>query len=126
MDGFQEITDYDDADEYTSFSESTGSARGGLAGSGGSAPRKKGKKNLASKAQYDKGRSMGRGFSLDPRNIASSAGSLAGISIIAALLCVLILFLTFYQKMIPAFYGSLAASVIVVFTLAYITSRLLN
>jgi hypothetical protein len=127
----EEITGYDEVDEASIFGggeeKSFGSGHGGLSSSSG--PRKKGKKGLSKGSGFSGGGRQGRSircFGFDPRSFIRGASSMLGISVIAVLAAIIIIYLTFFVHMLPKFYGSLAASILIVGLIAYIIGTLLG
>lgn len=126
--GAEGLTGYDEVDESTVFNGGylPGASKGGMGGGGDG--RKRGKKNLASRASYrtTSRRSMGGFFNLNIRGFEDSAKSMLAISIGALILCGVILLATFSMHILPSFYGSLAASIVVMLLLFFVTSRLIG
>ena len=135
LDSVQEFDGYDEVDEDMVF-------HGGQLGGGSvkvssakerSAPatggRKRGKKSLAPARSGKARRRGGFGFGgiggIDLRGFGDAATSILGITIGAIVLCGVLLFLTKIQ-VLPMFYGSLAAAMVIVVLLFYIAARLLG
>ena len=129
LDGVQEFDGFDEVDEDTVF-------HGGRVGGGPDresftqAPggRKRGKKSLAPARSTSRVKKRGGfGFGgVDLRRFGDAAGSILGITAGALILCGIILFLTFESNVLPHFYGSLAAALVIVILLFYIGARLLG
>ncbi len=136
LDGVQEFEGYDEVDEDMVF-------HGGQLGGGSAkessvkerfAPstggRKRGKKSLApvrsGKARKRGGFAFGGIGGIDLRGFGDAATSILGITIGAIILSGLLLFLTFGAHVLPDFYGSLAAAMVIVILLFYIAARLLG
>lgn len=128
LDSVEEVTGYDEVDESTVFN-------GGYLPGAGKGPavedRRRGKKPLSqgNARRSRQNRSIGGGlsfgrFSFNIRGFEDTARTLLAVSIGALVLCALILFGTFYGHVLPAFYGSLAASVVVMALLFFTASRL--
>ena len=136
LDSVQEFDGYDEVDEDMVF-------HGGQLGGGSvkvssakerSAPatggRKRGKKSLAparsGKAHKRGGFAFGGIGGIDLRGFGDVATSILGITVGAIVLSGLLLFLTFGAHILPDFYGSLAAAMVIVILLFYIAARLLG
>jgi hypothetical protein len=130
LDGVQEFDGYDEVDEDTVFhggrvggseKESFVQATGG---------RKRGKKSLAparsSKARRRGGFSFGGMGGINLREFGEAATSILGITAVAIVLCGVLLYLTFGVHVLPEFYGSLAAAMVILVLLFYIASKLLG
>jgi hypothetical protein len=130
LDGVQEFEGYDEVDEDTVFhggrvggaeKESFVQATGG---------RKHGKKSLAparsSKARKRGGFILGGIGGINLREFGEKATSIMGITAGAIVVCGVLLYLTFGADVLPDFYGSLAAAMVIVVLLFYIASRLLG
>ena len=136
LDGVQEFDGYDEVDEDMVF-------HGGQLG-GGSAKkesyakesfsqstggRKRGKKSLAPvrNSRVKKRGGFGIAFGgIDLRGFGDAANSILGITVGAIVLSGLSLFLTFGVHILPDFYGSLVAAMIIVVLLFYIGAKLLG
>ncbi len=128
------ITGYDEVDEQTVFNGgylpgSSGSSRASGMGEG----RKRGKKTLASSKNYRtrSKRTMGggfsfRGFSLNLKGFEDTAKAMLAVSVGALVLCGVILYFTSRLDSPYNFYGSLAASIVVMSLLFYTAARLKN
>ena len=134
LDGVQEFDGYDEVDEDMVF-------HGGQLGGGSAkespakerfAPstggRKRGKKSLAPvrSGRVKKRGGFGGIGGIDLRGFGDAATSILGITIGAIVLCGLLLYLTFGAHILPDFYGSLAAALVIVVLLFYIAARLLG
>ncbi|MCD1294239.1 hypothetical protein CUJ83_04415 [Methanocella sp. CWC-04] len=124
MDRMEEITGYDEVDESTVFDD-------GYVGFGKSdrpSPgRRRGKKNLSgTKTAYRSkpGRSRVGPFRFDVRGLMRSVNSMLGVAILGVIACAAILFVTFGQGLLPYFYGSLIASIVVIFVMSYMAAAL--
>jgi hypothetical protein len=135
LDGVQEFDGYDEVDEDMVF-------HGGQLG-GGSAKkesyakesfsqstggRKRGKKSLAPvrSGRVKKRSGFGGIGGIDLRGFGDAATSILGITIGAIVLCGLLLYLTFGAHILPDFFGSLAAAMVIVVLLFYIAAKLLG
>jgi hypothetical protein len=124
------ITGYDEVDEQTVFNGGylPGSSRGAMPEG-----RKRGKKTLASSKNYRtrSKRTMGggfsfRGFSLNLKGFEDTAKAMLAVSVGALVLCGIILYVTSPMSAPYNFYGSLAASIVVMSLLFYTAARLMN
>ncbi len=136
LDSVQEFDGYDEVDEDMVF-------HGGQLGGGSvkespvkerfataTGGRKRGKKSLAparsGKARKRGGFGFGGIGGIDLRGFGDAATSILGITIGAIVLCGILLFLTFPANILPHFFGSLAAAMVIVVLLFYIAARLLG
>jgi hypothetical protein len=123
-----EIEGYDGIDDGPSYSPSPN--RKGVPSPG----RRGGKKPLSSSSGSHSGRRsrpIGRSFRLniDPRQLASSVSSMMVTAVVGVIAVAGILYYTFTaypHDAIMQFYGALAASMVFVLLLAYVTVRLLG
>lgn len=122
MDQVEQINGYDEVDESTVFgggasigaSSTSDDLRGG---------RRKGKKALSGSGIGHRGKSgrpIGGSFRFNPAGFTGAAYSMLCISVVSVAACLVILYFTFIEEQLPEFYGSLAASVTIVFLLCYI------
>jgi hypothetical protein len=128
MDDAVEIEGYDGIDDSPSYSPSPG--RKNIPSPG----RRGGKKALSSPSGMHgkRSRPIGRSFNLNinPRQLASSVSSMLVTAVIGVIAVVAILYYTFssgsYPSSLPQFYGALAASMVFVLLLSYVTVKLLG
>jgi hypothetical protein len=124
LDSVEELSGYDDVDADQVFN-------GGYMSSpdkGGEGGRRKGKKPLSTRHAHRSRskRTMGRGFSFNFRGFEDAAKMMLAVSIGSLLLCAIILYATFGMHLLPDFYGSVAASIVVMALLFYTVSKLVR
>lgn len=129
LDGVQEFDGYDEVDEDTVFH---GGRVGGSEKESFKEPtggRRRGKKSLAPSRGSSKVRKRG-GFGVfggvNLRRFGEAATSILGITIGAMIFCGILLYLTFGAHILPDFYGSLAAAMVIILLLFYIAAKLLG
>lgn len=119
----EEISGYDDVDADQVFN-------GGYIGENKSGEgRRRGKKPLASRSAARRSRTRrpaGRRFSVSWRGFEDTAKMMLAVSIGALVLCALILYATFGLRLLPDFYGALAASLVVMALLFYTAMKLVR
>jgi hypothetical protein len=118
----EEISGYDEVDADQVFNGGYIGGKGDFGGEG----RRKGKRPLSSRSAYRSRpkRSMGRGFPVRFRGFEDTAKAMLAISIGSLLLCGIILYGTFAMRLLPDFYGAMAASIVVMALLFYTACRL--
>jgi hypothetical protein len=131
MDDSVEIEGYDGVDDGPSYIPSPG--RRNIPNPG----RRNGKKTLSPSSgsrsvrrSRSLGRSLGLNLNINPRQLAESVSSMLILSVAGIIVVVAILYYTFasgsYPSSLPQFYGALAASVVFVLLLSYVTVKLLG
>jgi hypothetical protein len=124
MDLAEELSSYDEADPDRAFNG------GYLSGSNGpvSGGRRRGKKTLSSRQRPRPKRSTGiMGiFSINFRHFEDTAKAMLAVTIGALALCAILLYATFGMRLLPDFYGALAASIVVMALLFYTASKLVG
>ncbi len=124
LDSAEELSGYDEVDSDQVFN-------GGYLSNQGNSPvsegRRRGKKTLSSRGSYRSRpkRFMGI-FSFNLRGFDDTSKAMLAVSIGALVLCGIILYATFGMHLLPDFYGSLAASIVVMALLFFIASRLIG
>lgn len=125
LDSVEELSGYDEVDSDQVFNGGylSGSGNVGMGGEG----RRKGKKSLSPRSTYRSGpkRPAGR-FSINLRSFDDTAKAMLAVSIGALVLCGIILYATFGMRLLPAFYGALATSIMVMALLFFTASRLIR
>ncbi len=135
LDSVEEFNGYDDVDADQVFNGGRiggGRDEGGMGNMGNMGGmgegRRKGKKSLSTRntSRSRSKRSMGRGFSFNFRGFEDTAKMMLAVSIGALVLCGLILYATFGMRLLPDFFGALAASLVVMTLLFYTASKLIG
>ncbi len=130
LDSVEEYGSYDEVDSDQVFNG--GYMTGPTKNNPGSEGRRRGKKSLSARSAPPsrQKRSMGGfpfgGFSFSVRGFEDTAKAMLAVSTGALVLCAIILYATFNMHLLPAFYGSLAASIVVMLLLFYTASRLIG
>jgi hypothetical protein len=126
MDLAEELSGYDEVDPDRDFNG------GHMPGSNGpvSGGRRRGKKTLSSRSSNRPRPKRSTGimgiFSINFRHFEDTAKAMLAVTIGALALCAILLYATFSMRLLPDFYGALAASIVVMALLFYTASKLVG
>lgn len=126
LDSAEELTGYDEVDPDQVFNGGFLPGSNGPSGEG----RRRGKKSLSSRSTYRARQRRSSGitgtFSFHFRHFEDTAKAMLAVSIGALALCAIVLYATFGLRLLPEFYGGLAASIVVTALLFYTVSKLMG
>lgn len=130
----------EDSSGAASFGESTSAgggtlspdmlARAGSSSNSSSNRRKHSRGGMTARSGHSagQGRARGRskGFKFNAGSLREAAGSMLTVAVAGVVVCVIILYITFVQAIIPQFYGALGAAMVVMFLICFVAARLLG